>query len=153
MKKKIIIRALGGAPIGLAISTMITIFVSAGIGDGNYYPVVPALAASCGSQINAVMVQAFFALLYGAVWGGASVLFEIESWSRLRQTATHFLTCSIATCPIAFCMYWMPHNAAGIITYFTLFLGIYLFIWFLCYFVMKRQVRKMDEKMKEWGRK
>ena len=43
MKKRILCRALIGAPIGLAISTAITIFSSLIYGDGNYYPVVPAL--------------------------------------------------------------------------------------------------------------
>ena len=40
MKKRILCRALIGAPIGLAISTAITIFSSLIYGDGNYYPVV-----------------------------------------------------------------------------------------------------------------
>ena len=43
MKKRILCRALIGAPIGLAISTAITIFSSLIYGDGNYYPVVPVL--------------------------------------------------------------------------------------------------------------
>ena len=46
MKKRILCRALIGAPIGLAISTAITIFSSLIYGDGNYYPVVPALVSS-----------------------------------------------------------------------------------------------------------
>ena len=52
MKKRILCRALIGAPIGLAISTAITIFSSLIYGDGNYYPVVPALVEQCGNEIN-----------------------------------------------------------------------------------------------------
>ena len=57
MKKRILCRALIGAPIGLAISTAITIFSSLIYGDGNYYPVVPALVEQCGNEINAVVAQ------------------------------------------------------------------------------------------------
>ncbi len=54
-EKKNLCRALIGAPIGLAISTAITIFSSLIYGDGNYYPVVPALVEQCGNEINAVV--------------------------------------------------------------------------------------------------
>ncbi len=54
MKKKVLIRCLIGAPIGVAISTMITIVISLTVGDGNFYAVFPELIADCGTEINAV---------------------------------------------------------------------------------------------------
>ena len=105
MKKRILCRALTGAPIGLAISTAITIFSSLIYGDGNYYPVVPALVEQCGNEINAVVAQMIASLLYGAVWAGASVIWEMDDWSLLRQTVTHLLAGSIATFPVAYLMY------------------------------------------------
>ena len=71
MKKKILLRCLLGAPLGLAISTIITIFISYAMGDGSYYAVVPELVRDCGSEINAVALQAVCSLLYGAAWAGA----------------------------------------------------------------------------------
>lgn len=56
MKKKVILRCLVGAPIGLAISTLFAIITSIVAGDGNFYPVFPELTASCGNEINAVVV-------------------------------------------------------------------------------------------------
>ena len=58
MKKRILCRALIGAPIGLAISTAITIFSSLIYGDGNYYPVVPALVEQCGNCYTELFDQA-----------------------------------------------------------------------------------------------
>ena len=43
--KKAGLRALVGAPLGLAYSTMITIIISLARGDGNYYAVVPEMIA------------------------------------------------------------------------------------------------------------
>lgn len=147
MKKRILCRALIGAPIGLAISTAITIFSSLIYGDGNYYPVVPALVEQCGNEINAVVAQMIASLLYGAVWAGASVIWEMDDWSLLRQTVTHLLAGSIATFPVAYLMYWMKHSIAGVVVYFAIFIGIYVGIWITLYSRAKREVTKLNEKV------
>ena len=116
-------------------------------GDGNYYPVVPALAEQCGNEINAVMAQMIASLLYGAVWAGASVIWEMDDWSLLRQTVTHLLAGSIATFPAAYLMYWMKHSIAGVVVYFAIFIGIYVGIWITLYSRAKREVTKLNEKV------
>ena len=68
MKKKVAIRCLIGAPIGLALSTMITIAISLIVGDGRFYAVVSELIADCGTEMNAVLLQTVCSLLYGAAW-------------------------------------------------------------------------------------
>lgn len=149
MKKKVILRSLLGAPAGVAINYMITILISLAIADGSFYPVVPELAADCGSEMNAVLLQTVFSLLYGAVWGGASVIWEMEKWSLLRMTATHLVLCSVVTFPVAFLMRWMPHNIPGIALYFVIFLSIYLFIWITLYRTMKKQIAQINRKVQE----
>ena len=52
MKKKILTRALLGAPIGLTICVLCTIVISLLIGDGTYYPVSPDLIAVCEPSEN-----------------------------------------------------------------------------------------------------
>ena len=66
MKKKVFLRALLGAPIGLSISLLIEVLISLIVGDGKFYAVEPHLAASCGSELNAVIVQMLARLLDGA---------------------------------------------------------------------------------------
>lgn len=149
MKKKILFRCLIGAPIGLAISTVITIIISLGVGDGNFYPVVPELITDCGNEINAVLLQAVCSLLYGAAWAGASGIWENENWSILRQTVTHFLICSLATLPIAYFMRWMQHTVSGILFYFGIFFVIYLIVWLSQYSAMKKRVDEMNKKVRE----
>ena len=149
MKKKTFLRALIGAPIGLAISTIITIVISLTVGDGNYYPVVPQLIINCKSEINAVLLQAVCSMLYGAVWSAASVVWEREDWSILRQTATHLAVCSLATFPIAYITQWMKHTTLGILSYFGIFLIIYFIIWQSIYWNIKRNVERMNKKIQE----
>ncbi len=149
MKKKVLFRCLLGAPIGLAISHLITVVISLTVGDGNFYPIVSELADVCGSEINAVLVQSLCSLLYGAAWAGASVIWEMERWSLLRMTAVHLVVCSVFTFPIAYLMWWMPHNLKGILLYFAVFFFIYLCIWLSQYASMKKKIAKMNEKMRE----
>jgi hypothetical protein len=149
MKKKLIRKCLLGAPIGLAISTAITIVISLTVGDGNYYPVVPELISDCGNEINAVLIQAVFSLVYGAAWGGASVIWEQDNWSILRQTLTHLIVCSASFFPIAYLMRWMNHTVAGILLYFGIFFGIYLVIWLTQYSTIKKRIQQINKKVRQ----
>ncbi len=149
MKMKILKRCLLGVPVGLAISTTITIVISLALGDGAYYAVVPELTAVCGSEINAVVVQALLSMLYGAAWAGASVIWEIERWSLLRQTVSHLIVCSLATFPIAYFAWWMPHNGAGIALYFGIFFAVYLIIWLAQYAAMRKRLKQINERIRD----
>ena len=147
MLKKVLLRCLFGAPIGLAIGTVITIIISLTVGDGVYYAVVPELIRDCGSEINAVVFQSILSLIYGAAWAGASVIWENERWSILKQTVIHLIICSAATFPIAYFARWMPHNANGVLLYFGIFVVIYIVIWLSQYSSMKKKVQQINERL------
>lgn len=147
MRQRLFRRCAIGACIGVTISVTITVIISAIVGDGNYYPVPPQLIRDCGTELGAVLTQLGGSLLYGAALAGASVIWEVERWSLLRQTATHLLICSAATLPAAWGLYWMPHSGVGILEYFGVFFAIYLLIWVVTYGRIKRQVRQFNEKI------
>ncbi len=149
MRKKVLSRCILGAPLGLALSYMITVVISLTLNDGNYYAVVPELIMDCGSEIGAVLLQTALSLIYGAAWAGASTIWDIEEWSILRQTAIHLGVCSIATFPIAYFTRWMSHDLKGILTYFGLFLCIYVIIWLIQYSALRRRVKRINEKIND----
>lgn len=149
MKKKILLRSLTGAPIGLTISTFITIVFSALLGNGEYFPVPYELAAACGSEINAVILQTVFSMLYGAVWAGGSVIWEIENWSLLRMTLTHLVLLSAVTFPIAWFLQWIPHQVRGACLFFGIFFVIYAGVWISRYLAIRKQVEEINRGLKE----
>ena len=149
MKKELIKRCLLGAPLGLAISTIITIVISLSVGDGGYHAVVPSLAQDLGSEINAVVLQALLSMVYGAAWAGASVIWDAERWSLLKMTLVHLLVTSLATFPIAYFARWMPHSTTGIVLYIGIFVAIYAGIWFSQYSAMKKKIRAMNERIQQ----
>ena len=146
MKKNIIRRCLIGGLIGIAISTVITIIISLALNDGAYHAISPELAADFGSEIRAVTIQAFFSMLYGAAFGGASVVWDTD-WSLTKMTVIHLIICSAATFPTAWIMRWMDHSTAGVLRYFGIFVLIYAAIWCSQYVVMKRKIMAMNTKI------
>ncbi|MEN6340189.1 MAG: DUF3021 domain-containing protein [Clostridiaceae bacterium] len=147
MLKKVLLRCLFGAPIGLAIGTIITIIISLTFGDGMYYAVVPELITDCGSEINAVVFQSILSLIYGAAWAGASLVWENERWSILKQTVMHLIICSAATFPIAYFARWMPHTVNGVLLYFGIFAVVYAGVWFSQYSAMKKKVEQINKRL------
>ena len=151
-KKKILTRALSGAPIGLTICTMITILFSLLFGNGAYFPVSQELIDACGSEINAVLLQTVFGMIYGAVFGASSVIWEAENWSLLKMTLSHLAVCSATAFPIAWFMRWMPHNLPGALCFFALFFAIYAVIWLAKYCAIRRQIRQLNRRLQEHNR-
>lgn len=149
MRKKVILRSLLGAPLGLFICTATTIIISLAIGDGIYYATVPEFNELFGNELTAVIVQTVAVLIYGAVWGGASVIWENEKWSLLKQTLLHLIICSTATYPIAYITYWMPHNAIGSIIYYLIFFLIYMFVWVSIYLSIRTKIKKVNQVLDE----
>lgn len=149
MKKNLVRRALLGGLIGLNISYLISIVISVILNRGEFYPVAPNLIESCGGEMNAVMIQAAVSLLYGAVMAGASVIWEKDDWSILKQTVLHCIIVSVVSLPIAYFMHWMPHNVWGVLIYFSTFFLIYFIIWLSQYLVMKKKIQSLNSRMKE----
>ena len=148
MKRNVISRSLIGALIGVAVSCLITVLISLMVGDGIYYPVVPMLENSMQSEMSAVAAQTLASLLYGAVWGGASLVWEMN-WSLTKQTLIHLILCSLATFPIGWLMYWIPHDTAGALRYFGIFFIAYLVIWLSIYFSTRKRIREMNEQLRK----
>lgn len=147
MKKEIIRRCLIGAPAGVAVCFIEAILQSYYFGGERFYPVVPAMAERFGGELNAVAIQTAFVLLYGAMWGGTSVIWE-NDWSLLRQTLTHLAIVSLATFPVAWVAQWMAHSVKGVIVYFGMFFVIYFLVWVIMTTISRIQIRKINSELK-----
>lgn len=151
MKRNILVRCLLGALLGILINVGCALLISWQMGDGKYYAVAPELIEQCGTEFNAVLLQTLWTLLYGAVWGGTSVIWEVERWSILRQTVTHLAVVCAATFPTAYFLRWMAHTAMGMAAYFGFFLGLYFCIWLILYTAIRRRIAQLNKKMRETG--
>lgn len=148
IKKEVLKRLCMGIPFGIAIGCVITVFISVGVGDGEYYPYVPALLETAGTPIRAVILQTVLCSLLGAVSCAGSVIFSLDSWSLLKQSGIYFLILSAAMLPTAYVLHWMEHSFRGAVGYFAMFVLIFLFVWLSQYIGWKIKLKKMNAKLK-----
>lgn len=149
MKKEAIKRAMLGFPIGIAVSAILTLLISTGVGDGSYHAFAPELAEKFGSEINAAAAQILLSGLLGAGCAAASVIWEIASWSIVKQTGIFFLILFAMMMSVAYLLNWMEHSVRGFVLYFLMFLGVFVFSWITQYIVWKKKIRQLNEAMKK----
>ncbi len=145
MKKKIFLRSVLGFPFGLAIGYFITIIISLIWGNGYYSPCVPELIVVMGSEIKAVLLQAFLCGILGSGFAASSIIWEMDNWGLVKQTGIYLLLTSVIMMPIAYVTYWMEHSLKGALSYFGIFIFIFVVMWIVQYVIAKRNVEKMNE--------
>ena len=149
MKKKLIGRGVIGFPVGIAIGYVITVIISICIGDGFFYPVTPELVNKMGSELNAILIQTGLSGIMGTGFAMASVIWEIDSWSLAKQSGIYFSIACVTMFPIAYITNWMKHNAIGILSYVGIFVAIFVITWLVQYFVWKRKVKRMNDRVRK----
>ncbi len=147
MKKNLLMRILTGLLGGIVICYLITIGVSLAFHDGNFYPCVPGLAERYGSELTAVIIQTLLSALLGAGFAGASVIWEKDDWSLLKQTGIYFAIVTALMMTVAYVCEWMEHSVKGVAEYFGMFFGIFLVIWVIRYLTWKVRIAKIKEKL------
>ena len=147
MKKKIILRGAVGFPFGIAIGHVISIAISLAWAKGYYASCVPTLISMMGNEIRAVILQAFLSGILGTGFAAASVIWEIEDWSIVKQTGIYFFIVSVIMMPVAYLTYWMEHSWQGFFRYFVIFLLIFVVIWFSQFIIGKYNVKKLNENL------
>ena len=144
MKKKVIMRGLFGLPTGIAVGFVVTLIISACIGNGSFYPVAPELIDTMGNELNAVVLQTSLCAVLGAGFAAASVIWELDSWSLAKQSGIYFLIVSVVMLPIAYVADWMKHTILGVLSYAGIFITIFVIVWLLQYLLWKRKIKKMN---------
>ncbi len=149
MKKTLLKRGLFGFPVGISVGYVITIILSAFWGQGRYAAVTPQLLEAMGNEINAVIVQAISCGAMGTGFAMASVIWEIDSWSIVKQTSIYFVIISAIMLPIAYLMNWMQHTVVGFLSYAGIFVVIFLISWLFQYLGWRAKVKKINEGIKK----
>ena len=82
---------------------------------------MPELTKICGNEMNAVLVQTIAGILYGAMFGGTSLIWEME--------------------------HWMAHSIFGMLAYMGTFFVIYVIIWVSIYLSIRNKLDKINAKV------
>ena len=130
MKNKIILNALIGALMGVMIALMI--YVLGGYDD----PEPPRLM---------LLKQVIGSALLGAVNMGAARIYEIESWSAVRVTLTHYILCLGSFLLADVLLGWF--GPGEMLVVFIVFTAVYFLIWLIMYLRGKKQVKLLNEEL------
>ena len=145
--KKVMKQALLGAPVGAMIYVLFLLLVSNLRGDGELH-VGYYLIRIYGTELNALTAACISAMVLGMIWSAASLIFQ-KDWSLLKQTVFHYLVCTVPSLLIVYEMGFMPRNPDSYMQYLGLFGIIYLAIWTVRFFAMKKRVRQMNLMLEE----
>lgn len=149
MKKRIIARICLGFPIGVAIDSIITVIISLIWGGGNYIVCTPEFIELIGSESAAAAMQALLCGIMGMGFSGASLIWEADNISLLKQTVLCFLIYSALMFPAAFFMGWMQHSVLGIIIYVLIFAVIFAVIWIIQFLFWKSNIKSINAMLKK----
>lgn len=147
MKKELLHRIIYGLLGGIVVSHFITIGISITLGDGNFYPCVPSLVDRYGSELTAVIIQTILSAVLGVGFAGASVIWEKDDWSLLKQTGIYFAIITVLMMTVAYICEWMEHSVSGVARYFGIFFGIFAVVWVVRYAIWKNRISKIKEKI------
>lgn len=147
MKKTLLCRGLVGLPLGVALGQIITLIISACVGDGRYYPVAPELTEAMGGELYAVLLQTALCAVMGSGFAMASVIWQMDTWSLARQSGVYFLVSCVLLLPIAYAANWMKHTIGGVLGYIGVFVACFLVVWLLQYLAWQRKIRVMNDRI------
>ena len=145
MKKEVAKRAVLGFIYGVFIGQTILILESLMKFDGNFYYVASSLVSLAGTKLAAVIIQYFLTGIIGLTFASTTVIFEMDSWSLVRQTITHFVITSIVMYVAGFLCGWFPHTVASTLIWFGVFVVVYLIFWVCFSLYYKNKVKKINE--------
>ncbi len=125
LRNKFIVKSL----IGFAAGMLISVIISFASGYD-------------GSERARFLLYTIGGGIYGAIAMGGSIAYDIESWSILRATLTHYLTTLVAFVIASLSMDWFPMD---VMLYVWLAMTvIYAIIWLSCYFSWRRSIRRLN---------
>ncbi len=78
-------------------------------------------------------------------FAGASVIWEIDKWSLLKQTSIYFGIVSVLMMTVAYICEWMEHSVKGVLSYFAIFVAIFVVVWIVQYLIWKIRIYKIKE--------
>lgn len=127
-----------------------------GIGVGLMFYVFAGLGGFLAQEENRLAMFMYFLLcgLYGAVNMGTSAVYDIESWSILRCTLTHFgitLVSTVLFFGTMILLGWLTAPPTGVcLLTAAAYVVIYFLIWLAQYLSYRKKVRKMNATLRKW---
>ncbi|BAW87290.1 DUF3021 domain-containing protein [Limosilactobacillus fermentum] len=114
----------------------------------NYYPSDPTFNNHFASPLDAMLASVILWGLIGLVFGLGAFIFNVKSWSLRTRTIVNFFVYYCGFTPLACLAGWFKLNLPNFILFTLIFIGIYVFIWSFNYYNVKRELTKINQKIR-----
>ncbi|MCR5509314.1 MAG: DUF3021 domain-containing protein [Lachnospiraceae bacterium] len=102
-----------------------------------------------GSSGNAALIlHLLISGLFGAISMGGSVVYEIESWSLLKATLSHYFACMSAFTVSSLLLGWFP-DLSGFAVMLLIMTVLYACIWIGESVYWKRTINRINEQLND----
>lgn len=91
--------------------------------------------------------------LLGAVNVGTTTIYELERWSLLRCTLTHFVIAMGSYFAVGFALGWLSFDEPLSFIMVPACVVVYFIIWLVMYLIYKRQIRYINAALGQWKAK
>ena len=136
--RQIILLSLSGAVLGIAIWFMIFMAHDTNaLSNGSY-------------RIDFILLNGLFSALFGIISMGSSIVYDIEEWSILRSTVSHFAVVFISFNVIALSLGWFSFGSIEYWIIHIIMFIIYIMIWLIQYLIFRHKVKELNRKLKDW---
>ena len=146
--KKIISRMVNGLLICEFVLLVISLVMSYIFTDGDFSIANPMLIENSKSVFSASFLSICLVGLLGLVFGFASVVWEEEKLSILARTILHFLLTASTMIFVGYKLYWFQKSFLSLAIFLAIYFLIYLGIWFIEYAIYKRDISRLNAKIK-----
>lgn len=95
-----------------------------------------------------LLKQIIGSMIYGAIAMGGSVVYEIESWSIVRATSTHYILTMSSFLIANYLLEWFGNGIWLAVAFICMTMG-YLIIWLVQSALFSRRVKEMNEELEK----
>ena len=99
-----------------------------------------------------MLKQIIGSMIYGAIAMGGSIVYEIERWSVVRATATHYILTMSSFLVINHLLGWFGTGIWLVVAFVGLTLG-YVIIWIVQSVQYSREVKNMNDELEQLRRR
>lgn len=97
-----------------------------------------------------LMLNILLSAVFGALSMGSSAVYDIEEWSILRATVTHFVIVFASFNIIALPLGWFSFGSIEYWIIHAVMIVVYFLIWLIQYLIYKHKVKELNRELEKW---